>query len=48
MTATLETRAGTPLSTPPQHVHVGIVGAGFAGLGIAIRLRQAGEHDFVV
>jgi cation diffusion facilitator CzcD-associated flavoprotein CzcO len=31
-----------------RHVRVGIIGAGFAGLGMAIRLRQAGEHGFVV
>jgi cation diffusion facilitator CzcD-associated flavoprotein CzcO len=29
-------------------VRVAIVGAGFAGLGMAIRLRQAGYSDFVV
>jgi cation diffusion facilitator CzcD-associated flavoprotein CzcO len=27
---------------------VGILGAGFAGLGMAIRLKQQGENDFVV
>jgi cation diffusion facilitator CzcD-associated flavoprotein CzcO len=30
------------------HVHVAIVGGGFAGLGAAIRLKQAGVDDFVV
>ncbi len=30
------------------HVRVAIVGAGFAGLGLAIRLRQCGVSDFVV
>src|SRR3954452_9014879 len=30
------------------HVHVAIVGAGFAGLGMAIRLRRSGVEDFVV
>ncbi len=30
------------------HYRVIIIGAGFAGLGMAIRLRQAGETDFVV
>ncbi len=30
------------------HVRVAIVGAGFAGLGLAIRLREAGIEDFVV
>jgi cation diffusion facilitator CzcD-associated flavoprotein CzcO len=32
----------------PRHVHVAIVGSGFAGLGAAIRLRQEGIRDFVV
>jgi cation diffusion facilitator CzcD-associated flavoprotein CzcO len=31
-----------------QHVHVAILGAGFAGIGAAIRLRQSGIRDFVV
>jgi cation diffusion facilitator CzcD-associated flavoprotein CzcO len=49
MTATAE-----PLNDPtmpgsePRHVRVGIVGAGFAGLGMAIRLKRAGIDDFVV
>src|SRR4051794_3935697 len=32
----------------PAHASVAIVGAGFGGLGMAIRLRQEGEQDFVV
>jgi cation diffusion facilitator CzcD-associated flavoprotein CzcO len=32
----------------PEHVRVAIVGAGFAGLGTAIRLLERGEHDLVV
>ena len=32
----------------PAHVRVAIVGTGFAGLGTAIKLEQAGETDFVV
>ncbi|HYV17034.1 MAG TPA: NAD(P)/FAD-dependent oxidoreductase [Conexibacter sp.] len=32
----------------PDHVDVAIVGSGFAGLGIAIKLKQAGRDDFVV
>jgi len=32
----------------PDAVRVAIVGAGFSGLGMAIRLKQAGMHDFVV
>jgi cation diffusion facilitator CzcD-associated flavoprotein CzcO len=35
---------------PPEtpHIRVAIVGSGFAGLGMAIRLKQRGMHDFVV
>lgn len=32
----------------PEHHEVAIIGAGFAGLGMAIRLKQQGDHDFVV
>jgi cation diffusion facilitator CzcD-associated flavoprotein CzcO len=32
----------------PEHVDVAIVGAGFGGLGMAIRLKQEGNADFVV
>jgi cation diffusion facilitator CzcD-associated flavoprotein CzcO len=36
-------------SEPPiQHVRVAILGAGFSGLGMAIRLKQRGSRDFVV
>ncbi len=31
-----------------QRVRIAIVGAGFAGLGLAVRLREAGIEDFVV
>ncbi len=31
-----------------EHVDVAIIGAGFSGLGMAIRLRQHGRDDFVV
>jgi cation diffusion facilitator CzcD-associated flavoprotein CzcO len=31
-----------------QHVDIAIVGSGFAGIGAAVRLRQAGFEDFVV
>src|SRR5262249_20582527 len=30
------------------HVQVAIVGTGFSGLGMAIRMKQRGYHDFVV
>ncbi len=33
---------------PVEHARIAIIGAGFAGLGMAIRLKQAGHHDFVV
>jgi cation diffusion facilitator CzcD-associated flavoprotein CzcO len=32
----------------PRHARVAIVGSGFAGLGMAIRLKQSGREDFVV
>lgn len=32
----------------PAHVDVAIVGSGFAGLGMAIKLKEAGRTDFVV
>ncbi len=35
-------------SAPTNHVRVAILGAGFSGLGAAIRLRQEGIEDFVV
>jgi cation diffusion facilitator CzcD-associated flavoprotein CzcO len=31
-----------------QHHRIAIVGTGFSGLGMAIRLGQQGEHDFVL
>jgi cation diffusion facilitator CzcD-associated flavoprotein CzcO len=34
--------------SPPAETDVAIVGAGFGGLGMAIRLKQAGRDDFVV
>ncbi|HET7387333.1 MAG TPA: NAD(P)/FAD-dependent oxidoreductase [Nocardioidaceae bacterium] len=32
----------------PAHVHVFVVGAGFGGLAMAIKLAEAGEQDFLV
>ncbi|MEV1288564.1 NAD(P)/FAD-dependent oxidoreductase [Micromonospora sp. NPDC049679] len=32
----------------PRHVRIAIIGAGFGGIGAAIRLRQEGHHDFLV
>lgn len=31
-----------------MHTRIAIVGSGFAGIGMAVRLKQAGYHDFVV
>ncbi len=36
------------MSTPPARVRHLVIGAGFAGLGMAIKLDKAGERDFVV
>lgn len=30
------------------HTHIAVIGAGFAGIGLAIKLREAGFEDFVV
>jgi len=35
-------------ATDPEHVRIAIVGAGFSGLGLAIRLKQQSIDDFVV
>lgn len=35
-------------SSPTRHVRIVILGTGFSGLGIAIRLKKRGYHDFVV
>lgn len=32
----------------PSHTHIAIVGSGFSGLGAAVRLNEAGHHDFIV
>src|SRR5688572_30157676 len=31
-----------------NHCHLLVVGAGFGGLGMAIKLDEAGEHDYLV
>lgn len=39
----------SPDTEPPiRRVHIAILGAGFSGLGMAIRLKQSGYRDFVV
>ena len=40
--------SATSVQTTPSHHRIAIVGSGFAGLGVAIRLKQAGIEDFVV
>src|SRR5215203_5732404 len=35
-------------TTLPEHVRVLVVGAGFGGLAMAIKLDEAGERDFLV
>jgi cation diffusion facilitator CzcD-associated flavoprotein CzcO len=47
MTATVQP-AGGQRRTLPEHARVAIVGAGFSGLCMAIRLLQNGIEDFVV
>jgi cation diffusion facilitator CzcD-associated flavoprotein CzcO len=37
-----------PEPAPVVQVRVAVIGSGFAGLGMAVRLRQRGERDFVV
>ncbi len=47
----VETPVETPTPTPApgtSPVEVVIVGAGFGGLGMAIRLKRAGIHDFII
>lgn len=34
--------------TETTQTKIAIIGSGFAGLGMAIRLKQSGEHDFVI
>ncbi|MGH3737024.1 MAG: flavin-containing monooxygenase [Micromonosporaceae bacterium] len=36
------------MSTDQPDVKVAIVGSGFSGLGLAVRLKQAGMHDFTI
>jgi cation diffusion facilitator CzcD-associated flavoprotein CzcO len=47
-TSETATDARGATGAPPREVRVAIIGAGFAGLGAAIRLKQAGITDFVL
>ena len=33
---------------PTRHCKIAIIGTGFSGLGMAIRLKQQGENDFLL
>ncbi|WP_441370083.1 flavin-containing monooxygenase [Acinetobacter lwoffii] len=37
-----------PLHAPPPHTKVAIIGAGFGGIAMAIRLQQHGIYDFII
>ncbi|CAG9241622.1 flavin-containing monooxygenase [Paraburkholderia caribensis] len=45
---TMQPAAFTPGDTTPIATDIAIIGSGFAGLGMATRLRQSGITDFVV
>src|SRR5438270_11245912 len=49
-TTTLSTNGSAPPGNDalPRHVRVAIIGTGFSGLGMAIRMKQEGMNDFVV
>lgn len=36
------------MTETPPHFRVAVIGSGFAGIGMAVRLKQAGLEDFVV
>ncbi len=44
----MTTTAAQDTTTATQHVHIAIVGAGFAGLAAAVHLQRAGEHDHLI
>jgi cation diffusion facilitator CzcD-associated flavoprotein CzcO len=46
--ATAATAASRAATTPDDHHRVAIVGAGFGGIALAVRLRQAGLDDVVI
>ncbi len=48
MSAVVEITPEEQRGTAPTEVEVAIVGAGFSGLGMAIRLKHEGREDFVV
>lgn len=48
VSAEQEAAANVGVAVLPQHTRLAIVGAGFSGLGLAIRLKQQGRDDFEV
>lgn len=48
MSIDTETAVAEPDSAPPEHVRIAVVGAGFGGIGLAIKLREAGFEDLVI
>ncbi|PPI97087.1 flavin-containing monooxygenase [Nocardia nova] len=36
------------MNTPREHIGIAIVGAGFGGIGLAVKLRAAGFHNLVI
>ncbi|MGK3893849.1 NAD(P)-binding protein, partial [Enterococcus faecium] len=45
---TTNTLAKVHGNQPSQHSKIAIIGTGFSGLGMAVRLRQEGFTDFVI
>ena len=48
MVLRMDTTTQTPTSGLPAHTRVLVIGAGFGGLGMAIKLDEQGERDFLV
>ena len=48
MTTTFEQPLSSRNGGPARHTPIAILGAGFGGLGMAIRLKQEGRDDFIV
>ena len=48
MTTTHEAPTDAATAAPPTEVDVLVIGAGFSGLGMGHRLRQAGHTDFLI
>ena len=46
--ASSEASTGDPSGNPSADPQVVVIGAGFGGIGMAIQLKRAGWHDFVV